>query len=98
MDVPPVCLFLVVILCCLVELQNLTRLQLGTLLQVVQLHDGINCGSAMTGNRVECLTLLYLMEARLLCIRGSRCCCSQFHFLAPVVRTEALHLRRHADG
>ena len=64
---------------CLIVLQNLTCLQFGILLQVVQLHDGLDRGATMFGNRIERLTLFNLVEARLLRIAGCRSCCCQFH-------------------
>ena len=52
-----------ILLCSLVELQNLTRFQLGITLQVVQLHDGVHRCATLAGDRVECLTLANLVEA-----------------------------------
>ena len=47
----------------LVEFQNLSGFELSTLLQVVQLHDGVHRCATLAGDRVECLTLANLVEA-----------------------------------
>ena len=52
-----------ILLCSLVELQNLSGFELSTLLQVVQLHDGVHRCATLAGDRVECLTLANLVEA-----------------------------------
>ena len=57
-----------------VEFQNLTRLQFRRLLQVVQLHNGIDSRATLAGDRVERLTLANLVEARLLLIAGCGSC------------------------
>ena len=78
----PLIILLLLFLYNLVVLQNLTSLQFGVLLQVIQLHDGFDRSTTMLGNRIERLTLLHLVEAGFLSIVGSRCCCCQFNIFA----------------
>ena len=73
----------------LIELQNLAGLQLGILLQVIQLHDGTDRGATLFSNTEERLATLHLVEARLLLVAGLGSCRSQLHLLAVLVAAEA---------
>ena len=54
---------------CLVVLQNLTRHQALGFADAVDLTEGSHCRMALTGNRLEGLTLLYLVVAGCRCVR-----------------------------